>query len=209
MLELGNQRIARGRGVAERTGKTYFTHRGVEHTAIDFNGKDGALPYDLSKPIDRPDWMGAFDIVTNSGTTEHVEPFEGQFTCFESIHNWLKPGGITVHIVPAIEELEANGRWRNHCNIYYSKAFFDELARLNSYEVIESTVMNDLRAVSLRKTTNEPFTTDRERFFANLTLKAGGIEYFGVNDPRRRSLHAIIRTLRRKVFGRAASGRPD
>lgn len=204
MLELGNQRIARGRGVPERTGKAYYENRGVEHVAIDFNGKDGAHPFDLSKPVDRTDWIGFFDIVTNSGTTEHVEPLEGQYTCFESIHGWLKPGGVAIHIVPAVEEFETTGRWRNHCNIYYSKAFFDELAELNAYEVIETTVINDLRTVCLRKTNDSAFTTDRERFFANITVKQGGIEYYAVNDPRGRSLQSILRTLRRKVFGRSS-----
>ena len=201
MLELGNQRISRSEGIRERTGKAYYTNLGMTHTAIDFNGKDGALPLDLSQPIDRPEWIGYFDIITNCGTTEHVEPLEAQYTCFANLHRWLKPGGIAIHVVPAIEELEASGRWQNHCNVYYSKAFFQELARLNGYEVIESTVIRHLRSVCLRKIGDPPFNEDREKFLENLTLRTGGIVYFGINDPQRRHPRNILTVLRRKWFG--------
>lgn len=198
MLELGNQRISRSQGIRERTGKAYFTKLGVDHTSLDFNGKDGAVPLDLSQLIDKPEWQGHFDIITNSGTTEHVEPFETQFDCFTNLHNWLKPGGIIVHIVPAREELEATGRWENHCNNYYSKEFFEVLARGCGYEVVSSTVINDLRAVCLCKKEDRPFMTDRDAFFENITRREGGIVYFGVDDAERLRLKNIVRVLARK-----------
>ncbi len=76
MLELGDQTIDTDQ-IPESTGKEYYENRGVLHTSFDLNGNHGALRVDLSKPIRNPDWLGAFDIITNSGTSEHVEPLAG------------------------------------------------------------------------------------------------------------------------------------
>lgn len=194
MLELGNQRIARRAFAGARTGKAYYTRLGVEHTSLDFNGKDGAVPLDLSVEIDKPEWAGHFDIITNSGTTEHVEPFEAQYTCFKNLHAWLKPGGIAVHIVPAVEGLETTDRWTRHCNNYYSAAFFEMLARENDYELVASTVINHLRAACLRKSSDAPFMGDRSLFLSFVTRKEGGIDY---SRPRP--------SLWKRLIGRRAS----
>ena len=177
MLELGNQRISRRAGAGARTGHAYYTALGAEHMSLDFNGKDGAVPLDLSQPIDKPEWHAHFDVITNAGTTEHVEPFNAQFVCFRNLHAWLRPGGVFVHIVPAVEELDAGGRWTNHCNNYYSAAFFEMLARENDYELVESTVLNDLRAAALRKRSDAPFMTVRAAFEREITRREGGIDY--------------------------------
>lgn len=198
MLELGNQRIRRSQRIPERTGKAYFSNRGAEHTSLDFNGKDGAVALDLGQLHDLPEWQGRFDIITNCGTTEHVEPFAAQYTCFTNLHNWLKAGGIMVHIVPGAEELNTTGRWRGHCNNYYSQRFFEVLAELNGYELVSNRVVNGLRAACLRKREDRPFTTARDALLQHITRKEGGIVYYGVNDPERRRLKNVIRVLLRK-----------
>jgi hypothetical protein len=130
MLELGNQQIKKG---GERqAAKTFFEGKGFIHTSFDLNGKDGALPIDLSHPVPEK-YHDMFDVVTNSGTTEHVEPLDGQFECFRNIHSCTKPGGVMIHIVPE------DGSFPNHCPFYYTNAFFRKLAELNNYEVIEET----------------------------------------------------------------------
>lgn len=198
-LELGNQRIRRGQGIRERTGKAYYTRLGAIHTSLDFNGKDGAVALDLSRLHDEPEWRGRFDIISNPGTTEHVEPFESQFECFANIHNWLRTGGIAIHIVPAAEELERGGRWKNHCNNYYSRAFFEALAAANGYELISAKVINQLWAACLRKNADRPFTDGRAAFLRHLTRREGGIEYRGIDDPGRRRPGHIARTWLRKL----------
>lgn len=177
MLELGNQRIARRAMIGARTGKAYYTDLGVEHTSLDFNGKDGAVALDLSVAVDKPEWHGYFDIVTNAGTTEHVEPHDAQYTCFANLHEWLKPGGIFIHIVPAVEGLASTNRWDKHCNNYYSAAFFEMLARENDYALVASRVINHLRVACLRKCSNTPFMLDRGLFLEHVTRKEGGIDY--------------------------------
>ena len=54
------------------TGKDYFSGLGAEVFTIDlYDPKGYAFAYDLSKPIKK--WHNYFDLVTNCGTTEHIE----------------------------------------------------------------------------------------------------------------------------------------
>jgi hypothetical protein len=199
MLELGNQRIPRSAGVAARTGKAYFTQLGAVHTSLDFNGADGAIALDLSQRIDKPEWNGLFDIITNAGTTEHVEPYAAQYECFANIHGWVKRGGIVVHIVPSIEELAANGRWRGHCNNYYSQRFFERFAAVNGYELVSTRVIRELRAACLRRLVEQPFETDRAAFLQHITRKEGGIVYHRADDPERWQPRNVARRWLRKI----------
>ena len=199
MLELGNQRISRSEGIRHRTGKAYYSALGVDHTSVDFNGKDGAVPLDLGTPGAMPEWNGSFDVISNLGTTEHVEPFQAQYDCFENIHRWLKTGGVAVHVVPAVEELESSGRWRNHCNNYYSLPFFQMLAKENCHELLSTCVMRDLRAAALRKRADVPFMADRQEFLGQIHREEGGIVYFGASDARRWHPRNLMATFLRKL----------
>lgn len=180
MLELGDQTIGAD-GIPEKTGKKYYENRGVQHTSFDLNAKHGALPVDLAQPIRDPQWLGAFDIITNSGTTEHVEPLEAQYECFMNIHDCLKVGGIAIHLVPDFDELEQRGRWESHCNNYYTHGFFALLAELNGYALVSSKVINGLRCACTRKTTDAAFTENRDALLAEIGRRTGGVVYSGIN----------------------------
>jgi hypothetical protein len=166
MLELGDQVIKKKSGISESTGKEYFTNRGFFHISVDLNGQRGALVKDLTNHEDFLEWPMYFDIVTNSGTTEHVEPFESQYDCFEIIHNCTKIGGLMIHIVPDILSLEA-GQFVNHCNYYYSEKFFNELAVNSNYSILENIFMDNLRCVALIKNTVD--FVNKEAFLKNIT----------------------------------------
>lgn len=125
MLELGNQHIRNGVS-RYPTGKQHFTALGVKHVSVDLNGKDGALRYDLSRPIMCFD--GQFDIVTNFGTSEHVAD-QGQ--CFANVHRFCRSGGVMVHAVPR------EGYYPGHCRFRYTEAFFLELAERNNYRIVD------------------------------------------------------------------------
>ncbi len=167
MCELGNQHIKhRCKDFLEaknipcyRTGKEYFKHIGFEHISIDKNGYDGALQLNLDKPILNRNLVGSFDIITNSGTTEHVS---NQFECFKNIHNLCKEGGIFIHVVPKI------GHWKKHSPFYYTFEFFRKLAEFCEYEIISEEDMNylggemDLVVVSLRKIKNNDFISPEQ-----------------------------------------------
>ena len=98
MLELGNQVIRPDKQIRETTGKLYFTNLGYEHTSVDLNGLDGALIKDLSKLEDFAEYKEYFDVITNAGTIEHVEPFEKQHTAFLNVHNSLTLNCVTLSL---------------------------------------------------------------------------------------------------------------
>jgi hypothetical protein len=202
MLELGDQTIASD-AIPENTGKAYYENRGVAHTSFDLNGANGALRVDLSRRIRKRAWLGAFDVVTNSGTTEHVEPYDAQYVCFLNVHNCLRPGGVAISLVPDVEELDRNGAWKNHCNHYYSHAFFARLAELNRYDMVASKLINGLRCAALRKTRDAPFTRDRAAVLAGIARREGGMVYRGINDRRSRSFKRRFRRAVRSLFGDA------
>lgn len=120
MIELGNKKT-------DVVWKHEFEKMGISHTSIDWNGKDGALPLDLTKPI----YIEQADVVTNFGTSEHVLDQE---MCFENIHNLSKIW--MVHQVPYV------GNWENHglkqygfkC-FKYDETFFEDLAMKYNYEI--------------------------------------------------------------------------
>jgi len=183
MLELGNQGIL-GDFAPERTGKEYYENRGFEHVSVDLNGKDGAVRADLSKPFRRKDWRGRFDVVTNAGTSEHVEPLMGQYHCFRNIHESLCAGGLAIHAVPAAEQLLERGAWQGHCNNYYSEAFFRLLADRNGYAVLAMRVWNGLHCVCLRRDTDQSFMDDPDELLGAIERRQGGRVYLNINDSR-------------------------
>lgn len=174
MLELGDQ-VVRDPAISEETGKAYFENRGFEHVSVDLNGLHGAVVRDLTRPEQFKDWHGSWDVITNSGTTEHVEPFESQYECFGIIHDCLKVGGIAIHLVPDVYERDEHGAWRNHSRYYYSKSFFELLANECEYELLSNTVINGLRCAAVKKTKSVPFMDDRAKFLASVARREKAI----------------------------------
>ena len=128
--------IDSGISVEQRTAKT----------SLDINGRDGALPLDLSRPLNSSlhHLLGKCDVVTNFGTTEHVgeseyiEEREGyermdiwasQYHAFRNIHGLVRDGGIIINMVPAA------GCWPRHGAVEYEPRFFYALARSAGYDV--------------------------------------------------------------------------
>ena len=177
MLELGDQTIDEAAKLSEKTGKAYFEARSYQHTSVDLNGMNGALVLDLTQPEQFTQFLGQFDVVTNSGTTEHVEPLEKQYESFLIIHQCLKVGGVAVHIVPDAVSHDTDGMWRGHCPFYYTAEFFDMLAAENGYVMIENTVINGLRAAAFVKAADRPFMEDRKRLTDAIAVRSGGASY--------------------------------
>ena len=116
MLELGNKKNDRG------VYKHYFESVGFTHVSIDWNGQDGALKFDLRRPIKgKP-----FDMVTNIGTTEHVNC---QTSVWRNIHNLTKVDGVIASLTPM------EGDWWWHGEYYPRFEFFEQFAELNGYEI--------------------------------------------------------------------------
>lgn len=114
MLEFGNKRNARG------VYKAAFQAAGIEHTSVDLNGKDGALPRDLMKPLG----LGRFDMVTNFGTTEHVAQQEPA---------WRNAIEATERVF--VSTTPAPGSWPRHGKWYPTSEFYEALAALNGFRI--------------------------------------------------------------------------
>ena len=150
MLELGNQVINQSAGpITEKTGKEYFTKLGYIHTSIDLNGLDGAEVKDLSKLGDFNEFKEKFDVVTNMGTIEHVEPFESQYTAFLNAHNSLKIGGVIIHQAPEIKVSK-----KGHAQYYYDLDFWDTIVEHSDCIFLGTTIVNKWRQYAYQKTGN-------------------------------------------------------
>lgn len=71
------------------------------------------------------------DIITNMGTSEHVETDGGQQMFFKNFHNACKVGELMIHCVPEKDS------YKDHCFYWYDQTFFKELATKNKYRVLE------------------------------------------------------------------------
>ncbi len=125
VYELGNKKT---NGVPYRF---FYNSKGIQYTSIDLNGLDGALPLDLSKPVD----LTSRDIVMNIGTSEHILEQE---QVFRNIHNLSRHR--MVHWVPLSSKHPDHGCWG------YDIDFFEKLAVLNDYKIeklyLETTFKN-------------------------------------------------------------------
>jgi hypothetical protein len=200
MLELGNQEF--GAAATERVAKRHYEAKGVVHTSVDLNGLDGAIVVDLSKPSERRDWIGHFDVITNCGTTEHVAPNDAQYEAFRNIHLWLRVGGIAVHALPDVNALEEYGIWRGHCENYYSEDFVRMLAAANRYAILDMQFIDNVLVFCLKKTEELPFMNDRAAFISEVAYRKGGQRLRGKLRemglyPRRSTLQRMRRLLAR------------
>lgn len=117
ILELGNQIIKDGCLGHYKSSKEYFGSIGCFHLSIDKNGENGAMSYDLSKKITKFD--GVFDVVTDFGTSIYVD---NKKACYDNIYRMVKPGGVVVHILPAV-----GSAWV--AKYFVDRKFFNDVAK--------------------------------------------------------------------------------
>lgn len=131
LLELGTQNAFNDLVEAENIDKypirdilnRYFK----EYRTLDLQKEDGVTVVDLS--IYQPGLFNA-NVITNIGTTEHVEYKEGQWNCWKNIHAWLKVGGIVIHELPEL------GSWPGHSRYYATRSFFKSFEQCG-YQILE------------------------------------------------------------------------
>lgn len=103
----------------------WWKSKGVQYTSIDISGENGSLKEDLSKPISINTY---FDLVCDFGTSEHVRDY---YQVTKNIHKLCKVGGIIIREVPLIDN------WPEHGFHYVNEQFFENLAKLNDYKILE------------------------------------------------------------------------
>lgn len=115
MLELGNKVTMAG-----VVYKDVFKAMGIEHVSVDWNGRNGALKLDLREPLH----LGQFDMVTNFGTSEHVDRQEPV---------WRNMVEATRKVL--ICSTPYPGDWKWHGKYYPTKAFYHMLADFNGLDI--------------------------------------------------------------------------
>lgn len=97
---------------------------GFTYACVDYGGHRNSIPIDLNSDSVPSDLRGRFDLVVNSGTTEHVA---NQANAFKVMHDLAAPaGGVNYHELPAGAV--------DHGLISYTPNFFTLLQRQNDYE---------------------------------------------------------------------------
>jgi hypothetical protein len=129
----------------------FWASIGIEYATIDLDGHDDAIQLDLNTDQVPEKLRQQFDLVVNTGTTEHVA---NQAQAFRIIHDLTRTGGVMFHEVPA-------GSW-NHGLINYTPKFFLLLHKQNDYEQVylrERMEGDMFIRVALRKRLNREFVT--------------------------------------------------
>jgi SAM-dependent methyltransferase len=102
----------------------FWQSLGFTYTSIEFEGYRDSIALDLNRDDVPQRFRSAFDLVVNTGTTEHVA---NQENAFRVMHDLCRPGGIMLHMLPS-------GGMMTHGLITYTPRFFWLLCRENRYE---------------------------------------------------------------------------
>lgn len=132
------------------------------YKVYDLHDVIGVTKFDLSIIHEN---LEKFDIITNFGTTEHVELEDGQYNCWLNIHNMLNIDGVILSIVPC-----DNDMWPEHCRYYYTENFFKSFEQ-SGYSLIKFKIIADGNCLSLLKKENNCNFMLKEQFWKNIVIK--------------------------------------
>ena len=107
----------------------YYKSKGVtQYTCIDVNAENGALDLDLSVPHS----LGKFDLVTDFGTSEHINRYDNP----EALYNcWTTKFNATNSVI--VSSNPASGHWPGHGAYYYTLMFYQALASCTNLQIIK------------------------------------------------------------------------
>lgn len=141
--------------------RNVFSH--LDITSFDFYPENGATVLDLSEKIDEK-YFSKFDMVTNYGTTEHVQ---SQYICWENIFNMLKEGGISLNAIPK------KGHWEGHCKYYFDEetleAFKDDFD-IVEFQDVDHEDSGALFYFVMRKKHGGKFKTDEKDLMSRIQI---------------------------------------
>lgn len=153
----------------------------IDYVSIDIYQGHKTHIFDLNFQNTPAEYLEAFDVVLNFGTTEHVF---NQYNSFKIIHETAKPGAHIFHQVPSVGYID-------HGYFMYSPRTFVELAEANGYELLDlwftgpQGYANLFNAVSYRPDIN---SAERKDSIA--------IEWANAKIP-----NAVINVLLKKIRG--------
>jgi hypothetical protein len=105
----------------------FWRSLGFDYATIDLDGSPGAIALDLNRDEAPAEMRGAFDLIVNTGTTEHLT---NQENAFRVIHDLAKVGAVMHHDLPG------GGLALTHGFFAYTPKFFLWLADANDYEIL-------------------------------------------------------------------------
>jgi hypothetical protein len=108
---------------AAPSSRLFWQSLGFEYASIDFTGEHDSLALDLNRDAVPQNWIGRFDLVINTGTTEHIA---NQDNAFRMVHDLARKGAVMYHDVPLF--------MLGHGLINYSPRFFVHLFLRNGYD---------------------------------------------------------------------------
>lgn len=100
---------------------------GIDYLSYDVCSGPGAVAFDLNTDSVPTKHRGAFDLVTNCGTGEHVM---NQMNFFAVMHDAVRVGGAMFHQMPA-------SGYVDHGYFCYQAQFFRDLAAANNYNLAD------------------------------------------------------------------------
>ena len=139
--------------------RDHIGHNYKSYLSIDLHDLPNVTKVDLS--VYAPDLFRC-DILTNLGTSEHVEYEDGQYNCWLNIHKWVSVGGIAIHEIPKI------GNWPGHCRYYCDHDFFKYFEKLgyNIIELHDNLYSSGNNIWCVMKKINDVDFMDKETFFS-------------------------------------------
>lgn len=158
VIELGDQWVTHVK--PHVLARDWFFELGAgRYESIDANGR-GTINFDLNRK-----WTGergAFDLVTDFGTTEHIF---NQAEVWRTIHVLAKVGGFIVFDKPT-------QGYKEHCFYNYHETFFRDIAATNEWEVIAlergTTTRGELIRGVFQKMVDVTFTAPQQGRYLKL-----------------------------------------
>ena len=178
LLELGIQNFSGGR-YNQQFVRNFFKNDFKQYFSIDLHNHPEVTLCDLS--IYQPKKFYV-DIITNFGTSEHVEYEEGQYNCWKNMHDWLMVDGIMIHEIPEY------GSWKNHCRYYTDYNFFKKMEDCG-YQILEFDQHVDengnLNWCVLKKMEDKEFMTYEEYYqFMKTDFNTQMSDIHKTNNPK-------------------------
>jgi hypothetical protein len=106
--------------------RVFWQSLGFAYASIEFDGHRDSIAIDLNRDSVPEKMRGAFQLLVNAGTTEHVA---NQDNAFKVMHDLVGKDGVMMHELPA-------GGMMNHGIVNYNMKFFWHLCRENEYEAV-------------------------------------------------------------------------
>jgi SAM-dependent methyltransferase len=103
---------------------------GIDYIAVDVDAAQGSLFFDLNIQAPPPEWIGAFDMVNDEGTIEHLA---NPMNALHVAHDLVKVGGVVHHSVPMLGH-------RKHGMFNPTPKMWSELMLANHYQPVQAFI---------------------------------------------------------------------